>query len=263
MQQRIQSSTLRKLALAAALAAFYTIARAIPISRLIGISGSITAGGVIAPIIGVLLEPSFAVAAVFVGTITASLFPWNPLKFYGLDFLPGALNVAVVSLTIRGMRRQAIILFVFVLATFLVVPNTEFFVGAQVYSPPVPYVWLHLIGLAVLLSPLSKNIGTRIASADRRTLALAVVVVAFTGTMIEHVTGGVLFAVVVGRGALAAWRFIFVAYPIERAILVTGAVIVCTPILLVLRNTISQQSRTASRVFAAEQTIARTKDSIE
>src|SRR2546430_35610 len=106
-----QRSGLRKLTLTASLAAIYTVFRAIPISSLIGISGSITAAGMIAPIIGILLEPAYGIVAVFTGTIVASLFPWNPLRFYGLDFLPGALNVTLVSLAVRGRRTEATLMF--------------------------------------------------------------------------------------------------------------------------------------------------------
>src|SRR6266705_2709534 len=97
----IQRSGLRKLTLTASLAAVYTIFRAIPISSLIGISGSITAAGMIAPVLGILLEPAYGIVAVFTGTMVAYLFPWNPLKFYGLDFLPGDRNVTLVRPAVR------------------------------------------------------------------------------------------------------------------------------------------------------------------
>jgi hypothetical protein len=242
MRYKNRSAIVRKLALTAALAAFYTVARTIPISRLVGISGSITAGGILAPAIGVLLETPYAIAAVFVGTFVASVFPWNPMKFYGLDFLPGALNVALVSLAFRGKSRQAAAIFVLVIATFLVNPNTEIFVGARVFSPPIPYLWLHLIALILLLLPLSKQLPAHLNSANRRSALLAITALAFTGTMIEHVTGGILFATVVGKGALAFWPTIFLIYPIERAIIVAGAVLICTPILFLLRTTIREQS---------------------
>ncbi len=232
---------LRKLTLTASLAAIYAIFRAIPISGLIGIKGSITAAGMIAPIIGILLEPGYGIIAVFTGTMIASLLPWNPLNFYGLGFLPGALNVALVSLAVRGRRVEATLMFLIVIGLFLINPFTRLFVGTQYLSPPIPYLWLHLIALLVLISPLSRNLAKRLSSGNYRGLLIGVVVVAFTGTMIEHMTGGLLFATVVGHTALALWPLIFVAYPIERAILVAGAALICTPVLGVLRATVSEK----------------------
>ncbi len=232
---------LRKLTLTASLAAVYTVFRAIPISRLIGISGSITAAGMVVPIIGVLLEPGYGIATVFIGTLVASLFPWNPLKFYGLDFLPGALNVALISLAVRGRRAEATLIFLGVMGLFLINPFTRLFVGTQYLSPPIPYLWLHIIALLVLISPLARNLGERVKSGDYRSLLVGITVIAFTGTMIEHLTGGILFAAVVGRGALAFWPVIFLAYPIERAILVLGAVLICTPVLGVIKERVRER----------------------
>lgn len=238
MNQRKQKVEVRKLTLTAALAAAYTIFRAIPISRLIGISGSITASGMVAPFLGVLLEPSYGVVAVFTGTMIASFLPWNPLKFYGLDFLPGALNVVLVSLAVRGRRTEAILMFLVVLGLFIINPFTRAFVGIAFVSPPLPYYWLHLVALVVLITPLSKNLAGTLTAGSYRGLLTAVAALAFTGTMIEHLTGGILFASILGPGALKAWPAIFIVYPIERAILVSGAVLVCTPLLSILKSTV-------------------------
>ena len=141
----------RKLTLTATLAAVYVIFRAIPVSRLIGISGSITAAGMIAPVIGILLEPAYGITAVFTGTMVASLFPWNPLIFGGLDFIPGALNVTLVSLAVRGRRIEATIMFLITMSLFIINPYTKFFVGSQLLSPPIPYLWMHITALIVLV----------------------------------------------------------------------------------------------------------------
>src|SRR5947208_16523502 len=123
-----QRSGLRKLTLTASLAAIYTVFRAIPISSLIGISGSITAAGMIAPVLGILLEPAYGIVAVFAGTMVASLFPWNPLKFDGLGFLPGALNVELVSLAVRGRTTEATLMFLVMIGLFFINPYTSIFV---------------------------------------------------------------------------------------------------------------------------------------
>jgi hypothetical protein len=232
----------RKLTLTATLAAVYVIFRAIPISKLIGISGTITAAGMIAPVIGILLEPAFGIVAVFVGTLVASLFPWNPIKFAGLDFLPGALNVTLVSLAVRGRRMEATLMFLIMIALFIINPYTSLFVGTDLASPPIPYLWMHLAALAVLVSPLTKNLSTKIASHHYASLVKPVAVLAFTGTMIEHLTGGLLYATVVGKAALKSWPIIFLAYPIERIILVIGATLIGATLLNLLKTSIIERS---------------------
>jgi len=232
----------RRLTLTATLAAVYVVFRAIPIDQLIGINGTITAAGMIAPVIGILLEPTYGIVAVFTGTMVASLFPWNPIKFAGLDFLPGALNVTLVSLAVRGRRTEATLMFLITIALFIINPYTSIFVGSSLLSPPIPYLWMHLTALIVLVSPLTKNLATRLTSHHYSSLIMPVAVLAFTGTMIEHLTGGILFATVVGKGALKFWPVIFLVYPIERIILVIGATLIGAALLSLLRPTVVEKS---------------------
>ncbi len=252
----------RKLTLTATLAAVYVIFRAIPVSRLIGISGSITAAGMIAPVIGILLEPAYGITAVFTGTMVASLFPWNPLIFGGLDFIPGALNVTLVSLAVRGRRIEATIMFLITMSLFIINPYTKFFVGSQLLSPPIPYLWMHITALIVLVSPISKNLHLKLNSnplinegrvvswswrkvrswpsllrwllQQNRSVPGSVATLAFTGTMLEHLGGGILYATTVKSKALVLWPVIFLAYPIERTVIVVGATLICTPLLRLL-----------------------------
>src|SRR5437899_10628956 len=115
-----------------------------------------------------------------------------------------------------------------ILSLFVINPNTEIFVGTslpnlpppfpwlRLPSPPVPYLWLHLVALGVLVSPLTRNLRASFVFGARRDLAKAVFVVAFIGTMIEHVTGGILFASIVGSGALRFWPLIFLVYHLNE-----------------------------------------------
>src|SRR5256712_4647519 len=206
----------KRITLTASLAALYIIPRTIPLDRLIGISGSITFSGIITPVLGVFLAPSYGIFAVFVGTIIAAFIPGSAgtLKFGGLDFLGGALNVAVISFLVRGRRTEATFMYPAALGLFVINPNTEIFVGTnfpnlpvpfqwlRLPSPPIPYLWLHLVALGVLLSPLTRKLRDRFTFGGRSSLAEAVFVVAFIGTMLEHVTGGILYASLFGSVAL-------------------------------------------------------------
>jgi hypothetical protein len=241
--------------LTASLTALYVIPRTLILDRLIGISGNLTFSGIITPVLGVFLAPSYGIFAVFVGTMIAAFIPGSAgaLKFGGLDFLGGALNVALISFLVRGRRIEATLMYVAIIGLFIINPNTEIFVGTNLPrlpspynglslpSPPIPFLWLHLIALVVLVSPLTRNLLDRFRFGSRRDLAKAVLIVSFIGTMIEHLVGGILYASIVGGAvALRSWPFIFVAYPFERAAIVLGAVLVCTPLLLASRDLISR-----------------------
>jgi hypothetical protein len=249
MQIRKNKFDTRMITLTASLTALYVIPRTILLDRLIGVSGAITFSGIITPVLGVFLAPSYGIFAVFIGTMIATFIPGSAgtLKFGGLDFLGGALNVAVISLLVRGRRTEAAFMYVATLGVFVINPNTEVFVGSSfpnlpipfqwlhLPSPPIPYLWLHLIALVVLVSPLTRNLGDRFSFGSRGDLAKAVLVAAFIGTMLEHAAGGILYASLFGSVALKSWPFIFLVYPFERAVIVFGAVLVCTPLLLATR----------------------------
>ena len=244
----------RKLTLTATLAALYVVFRAIPIDQLIGISGTITAAGMIAPIIGILLEPAYGIVAVFTGTMVASLLPWNPIKFVGLDFLPGALNVALVSLAVRGRRTEATVMFLITMAVFIINPFTRIFVGSALYSPPIPYLWMHLIALVVLVSPLTKNLSSKLTSHHYASLVRPMAALAITGTMLEHLTGGILFATVYPQTALKSWGAIFLVYPIERALLIVGGTIIGATLLSLLRPAVIEGSLKTVRKLMSDPT---------
>src|SRR5437762_14346516 len=96
--------------------------------------------------------------------MVSSLFPRNPLRFYGLDFLPGALNVTLVSLAVRGRRTEATLMFLVITGLFYINPYTRIFVGSALLSRPIPYLWMHLAALIVLVSPLSNNLALSMAA---------------------------------------------------------------------------------------------------
>jgi hypothetical protein len=160
--------------------------------------------------------------------------------------------VTLVSLAVRGRRIEATMMFLIMIGLFIIHPYTALFVGDAV-SPPVPYLWMHLAALLVLVSPLSEGLGQRISSHHYTSLVWPIAVLAFIGTMLEHVTGGILFATVVGRGALKFWPVIFVAYPIERIVLVVGATLICSTLLRLLRpSMVTESLETPVRVVSSK-----------
>src|SRR5207245_7191100 len=102
----------------------------------------------------------------------------------------------------------------FIILVFSVSPSSELFVRQYLFCPPIPYYCLHIVALIILISPLAQRVPLLVKSGNYAEIAKAVAIVAFVGTMAEHLTGGILFALVVGSGALKAWPLIFLFYPI-------------------------------------------------
>src|SRR5438552_18005659 len=93
MQIRKDRFDTKRITLTASLAALYIIPRTIPLDRLIGISGAITFSGIVTPVLGVFLAPSYGILAVFLGTMIAVFIPGSAgtIKFGGSAFLGGVI----------------------------------------------------------------------------------------------------------------------------------------------------------------------------
>ncbi len=212
-----------------------------------GIPGAtFRAGDFLAPLYGILLGPLLGPLAIAIGTV-AGFATGAPPVFLGLDFLPGASCAAVVGLVIRRKQIESSILNSGLILVFLLLPFTSVFV--QVGNFLVPYVWLHLVGVALLVSPISRKAGGEVTkdwtgfrgnppqfhklrwSGYLWQHFLAFLVLAFAGTLAQHLMGGILTQLVVGINFHSVpgggryhswqdfWTFIFWIYPVERSII--------------------------------------------
>lgn len=243
------------LVLVASLSALYAVFRAVPTFPMFAIPGaSFRAGDIVAPLYGIILGPLVGPLAVAFGTIIG-FFVGAPPVFLGLDFLPATMCATVVGLATRGRRREAILLNIGLILAFLSLPFAPTLI--QVGSYQVPYVWLHLLGLVVLASPiasravhaLSNDWTAQIESSSRnyRVQFLAILVLALIGTLAQHVTGGIItqavvglnFNLVPGAGRFetwqAFWTFVFWIYPGERTIIALAATAIAAPVVIVLK----------------------------
>ena len=152
--------------------------------------------------------------------------------FLGLDFLPGVANVLLVGLVLQNRRRIAQGIYAAILLAFLLSPYSLLFGYGY-----VPYAWLHILGLAVLFSPIIASVPTWLTRNDTRQLA-AVAALAFVGTMAQHLTGGLLYEFTVGlvQGNTTeflrkSWQIIFWLYPPERLIIVFVSTLISAGLL--------------------------------
>lgn len=212
-----------KIALTAVFAALYFVLRSLPnpipfLFQMIGVSGRFTAGDFLLTTVALVAGLGGGVLSVLIGTVLA--YPISGTPFLGLDFLPGVMNILIVGLILSNRRRIAQGTYIALLLLFLVSPYSLLFGYGD-----VPYTWLHIAALALLLSPVIARVPNWIIRNDNYQLA-AVATLAFVGTMTQHLTGGLLFEFAVGlvQGNSPSilrsnWLIIFWLYPAERLLI--------------------------------------------
>jgi len=224
-----RSSKSRQMTLAAVFSAIYVILRIVPTFSMIGTSGQFTAGDFMLTSMAAVAGLWSGVTAVFVGTVLA--YAVRPPLFFGLDFLPALVNISIAALLLSGRRRVAQAIYLVVLVIFLLSPYSLMYGYDH-----IPYVWLHLIAFAILLSPIAARIPSWIKRGDSLGVA-GFAILAFVGTMAQHLLGGLLFELSLGvvggmspAGLAGIWAVIFFAYPIERLVIVTISTILAVAI---------------------------------
>lgn len=225
-QQRVRQRPItQQLMLVSLFTAIYAVFRYFPTFPMIGLSGtSFRAGDFVAPVIAILLGPWFAVPCIFFGTVIDYAFA--PPIFAGLDFLPATVGALIAGLISRGRVGWAAALYAFLLAVFLALPLSTFWIRT-VWGFSVPFTWLHFVALLVLISPLGFKAPKWIKSSKGAALVLGVGVTILTATMAQHVTGGILYELILFpvvhvttlSRATFFWSFIFYLYPIERLVI--------------------------------------------
>ena len=235
--------TTRYIALIAIFSALYSILRLVPMGPMIGLSQSFSVSDSLAPLYGIILGPYAGGLSIIIGTFTAMAMG-KPVMFLGLDFLPAFVNAVAVGFLIKRKWAPVVLLYVVLLSIFLLSPYS--LLTVQIGSVPIPFMWLHIVALLVLVSPLSFKAISNIKKFKIAYMALSVGILAFIGTMLQHLTGNLLFQLVFGQpigGYNVAvfhgyWNLIFYAYPVERMVLVIITVIVGVPLIRVLKKSV-------------------------
>ncbi|MCW3996538.1 MAG: hypothetical protein NWE98_10395 [Candidatus Bathyarchaeota archaeon] len=228
--------------------ALYAVLRLIPLGPMIGLSATFSVSDFLAPIYGIILGPLTGGVSVVIGTFIA-IAMGKPIVFMGLDFLPAFVNTVAIGFLVRRKWMPALILNVALLAIFIANPLTvwSYDVSIGSWTRPIPFFWLHIVALFVLVSPLGYKAGPWVRSLKPELLTAGVATLAFVGTMMQHLTGNILTEVVrtqifhlTNPDAFATliWPAAFVLYPWERLTLVVLATIVGVPLIKALKSTI-------------------------
>ena len=240
--------------LVASFSAIYIVFRSLPTYPMLGIPGAtFKAGDIVAPLFGVLLGPILGPLSITIGTF-AAFSTGAPPVFLGLDFLPAATSAAMVGLITRYRKKESILLNGAIILLFLSLPYTAFYIQVGAYS--VPFVWLHLVGLALLISPLSTKAAGKISIQlpsviHPRLIDLgrnlgSLFVLSLIATLAQHLMGGILTQAVVGLNFnhvpgkystwQAFWTFVFWVYPIERTATAIAAALLAAPVIVALKR---------------------------
>ena len=222
---------------------------------MVGVPGaSFSVSDVLAPLYGILLGPYVGGITVILGTFLGMALG-KPVIFLGLDFLPAFVNVVALGLLIRRKILPVIVLNITLLVAFLVNPLTSIFINIGGIS--IPFAWVHIVAFIVLLSPLGRKAGQWVESLKPTMLAAGIAILAFIGTMMQHLMGNILYEVVlnqfyvlIGQDPIVAtaaypgtWAFLFFVYPWERLMLIVLAVIVGVPLVRVLKKTLLREEK--------------------
>ncbi|HVP22469.1 MAG TPA: ECF transporter S component [Conexivisphaerales archaeon] len=234
------SSRNRMVAYSAMFAAFYALGRLIPFSQFIGASGFVPLSNSFILLYALLLGPVAGPLSAALGTIISYLLGKTPI-FLGLDFLTPLAGVLVAGLMVRRRHLVAVLLgFALLLLAFNLSPITLVFVSVPLIGA-VPWTWLHMVALAVLLlyivvvrSPVSPT------ETLRRTVAKCGAA-AFVGLLFQQLVGDLLFEAtygLYGRENLSfwygTWRVDFLLYPWEWLSFAIISVVIAVPVYRVV-----------------------------
>lgn len=229
------SLSTREIASTACFAALYAIFSSWNLFPIVGAEGKwINAAVVMAPLFGMILGSHLGVLAITIGGLAGSLFqPIGP--FGSLSFVPHAAAAFCSGMTTGKNQRVCVVMYALFLFLFAFFPV----VGPVWLWPFV--IWLDLIGLVVLVSPVQSKAAKALNEAsDSWTLVFGLASTCLTATLFGHVTGSILFEAIYWDSNVDFWRTtwqgVTFAYPIERGLITLVAVAVGTPMLKALKK---------------------------
>jgi hypothetical protein len=233
--------------LLASLAAVYAILRIIPTFPLVGVPGAyFSVADVIASLYGILLGPYLGPLSIMLGTFIG-YFAGRPPVFLGFDFMPAAINSMVVGFIMRGKRKYSIILYLVLLTLFFFHPYAPRMIQVGLNygekSFVFPFVWMHIVGLIILVSPVGTHTSSLINEKSIKMSAIGFLLLSLIGTLSQHLMGNLLFSSIIlptlsAEAANTIWWGIFWVYPIERVIIVILSLIIGLPIIRTLGTSV-------------------------
>jgi hypothetical protein len=234
---------------AAVFAVLYAILGLFPVSAYIGVGSFLTFREVVSPLSGMIFGPLTGGFSMIIGNFVDFAFG-KPVVFDFLDFVPDLASAVLAGLVFTGRRKAAIVFPLVLIALYSLDPLA--LPAVQVGGISVPFLWMHLLSVAVLGVAL---IYEAMGKLDRLHPAFVAATV-FASTMAGHVAGSIVYINVLGRinGVLSAqelaanFQLIFYAYPAERLLFLVLGTLIAVPVLRTLAR-----RKGASPAFAKPQ----------
>jgi hypothetical protein len=186
---------------------------------------------ILAPILGILLGPYTGVATASIGGFIA----WTVTQsgaFSFVSFIPGAATAFAAGLLTNNKRAMSVALYLLFLLPMAIFPTI-----GPVWLYPL-YLWFHLVGLAVLISPASAKAWKFIHDNRVDKLTVGILLVALVSTLTGQAAGGLLFELFfypvnpqIGYWQIGQWQLLAFVYPLERGIITVLATLVGTPLI--------------------------------
>ena len=231
----------------AVFSALYGVMRIVPLGPMIGLSAYFSVSDSLAPLYGILLGPFAGGISIIIGTSLGWLIG-KPVTFLGLDFLPALINTVAIGLLVKRKWKLVVMLNIVLLGINIFSPYSLLFVeiplGNEIFH--FPFLWLHIVAFLVLISPLRYKAISWIETIKPTYISWGVGLLAFIGTMMQHLTGNLVWELVAGQpiggltisGFQGIWTGIFFAYPMERLALIIITVLVGTPLVRILQKSL-------------------------
>jgi len=226
----------RDMALTACFAALYVVFSLWNLFPVIGTDGKwINAAVVMAPLFGMVLGPYFGALAITIGGIAGAIFqitgPFGPLSF-----VPHAAAAFCSGMLTSKKQKVCVVTYAPFLFLFAFFPT----IGPVWLWPAV--LWLDLIGLVVLASPLQYRAMNAMNEASSSVwLMFGITITCLTATLFGHVVGSILFEGIYLQVNSSVdfwrttWQGLTFLYPVERGLITLAATLVGTPLVKTLR----------------------------
>jgi len=233
----LQFST-KDLALMISFAALYAVLSLVSLFPIIGAVGSfITLASIMAPLTGIILGPYIGAGAAAVG----GFLGWSITQtgaFGFLSFIPGASTAFASGLLVNGKRMESLAIYTVLFLMLAFYPS----IGPAWLCPF--YLWFQLIGLAVIVSPLTSLAVRSMRRNDNLAdLSFGVGIVSLGSTLLGQMAGNVMFELTrwptiypqIEFWRTGQWQFLTFVYPVERLIITLVAMVVGAPLLKAIK----------------------------
>jgi len=227
---------IKLLTLSSTFASLYAILQFLPLFPVFGAPGRfITAGNIIAPIIGLALGPIIGALSTLIGGLVSCLITGYG-TFGPLSPLPAVSSSLYAGLIKYKKLELCIIFYIIGLIVFAFYPNV-----GPIWIFPF-FIWMHIIGL-VLTILMRKFLKSFDLNKPERQIKW-IITLMVSSTLFGHLTGCFLFELMYYPAIINSikswkllWETLTFIYPIERLIIASLASIICLPVLKILKAT--------------------------